>query len=103
MRIDSCSGLALALALAASCGGGGDDESYDTFQACFDDHHGEEGYDAMQAITICTLDHPVKGVDLEFATAAECVTYVTANLTTGSATTAEIQAGCDDYITQKGK
>ena len=94
--------IAFALSLAA-CGGGGDNESYPTFQACFDDHHVNEGFNAMQAITICTLDHPVNNVHLMFATAAECVTYVTANLSAGSATTAEIQAGCDDYINQKDK
>jgi hypothetical protein len=92
--------VALALALAA-CGGGGDHASYPTFQACFDEHHGKEGFNSMQSITICVLDHPVNNMSLMFGTAAECVAYVGQNLLPGSATAAEIQAGCDDYIVQK--
>lgn len=93
---------AISIALAA-CGGDGDHESYPSLQACFDDHHNNEGFNATQAITICVLDHPVNNMSLMFGTAAECVAYVNQNLLPGSATTAEVQAGCDDYIVQKDK
>lgn len=77
------------------------DNGFATFQACFDDHHDGEGYDATQSITICTLDHPIDGSLLEFSTAAECVVYVQANVAAADATTAEIEAGCNEYIRQK--
>jgi hypothetical protein len=94
--------LATVLALSFTACGGHDHDGYDTFQVCFDEHTGDEGLSATMSITICTLDHPIDGETLEFATAAECVTYVTANLGQGEATAAEIMAGCEEYIVQKG-
>lgn len=94
--------LLFASVLVVGCGHS-HDNGYATFQACYDEHTGNEGYAPPMAIAICTLDHPVGDVHLDFATSAECVAYVTANLAAGSATAAEIQAGCDDYITQKGQ
>ncbi len=78
-----------------------DEEGFDTFQACYDDHHGGEGKSVQESIVICCLEHPINGVtEVCGTTAAACVTYVTANAT--GPTTAEIQTSCDDYITQKG-
>jgi uncharacterized protein YcfL len=74
------------------------DEAYANLQDCFDDHHINEGFDPTQSITICVLEH----LDVSFTTAAECETYVGANLATTDATPAEVTAGCQDYIDQKG-
>lgn len=91
--------VSFALAFAAACDHSHDE--YATFQACFDEHTGAEGYTGPMAITICVLDHPIDGTALEFATVAECVAYVEANLDDASASTADITAGCEDYILQK--
>lgn len=74
---------------------------YDTFQACYIEHTVEESLSVQQAIVVCCLDHPIGG-DAEpcGATAAECTTYLTANVT--GPTAAEVQASCTEYITQKG-
>lgn len=93
--------ILLATLFALGCHG--HDEGFDTFQACFDDHHIDEGFDAMQSIAICALDHPIAGVALDFTTLADCVTYVDANLTDTSATAAEISAGCQDYLDRRGQ
>jgi hypothetical protein len=93
----------LATLFTLGCGSSSGEEAYDTLQDCFDDHHGAEGYDVMQSISICTLDHKIGGAKLDFATLAECTTYVDANLTDTSATVAEIAAGCQDYLDQKGR
>lgn len=101
----------VGMPLIAACGGDdkGDSEAFDTFQDCFDDHHEEEMFTIEKAITICCLDHPIgtnAGGVVCGATAATCTTYVTANLDAGSGsdavTAANITAGCNDYITQKG-
>lgn len=93
------------LTLPAACGGGAaDDEPFDTFQACYDDHHAS--YSAAQAIAICCLDHPIGGAAAGVACgadAAACGTYVTANLSPTSAQAAEVTAGCADYVMQRGK
>ena len=88
---------------------GGDDapdaDPFDTCQACFDDHHGEEGFTVQKAITICCLDHPIgtsaAGVVCG-GDATSCSTYVTANLGSADATSTDISAACADYVTQKG-
>lgn len=104
----------LGAPLYAACGdnGGNDAEPFDTFQDCYDDHHVEEMFTAPKAITICCLDHPIgasAGGVVCGTTAASCTTYVTANLEGGGSgsgsddvTSADITAGCTDYVTQKG-
>jgi len=95
--------VTLGLALAAGCGGGGTDaEPFDTFQACFDEHAVTESLPVQQAIVVCCIDHPINGVAPACgATAADCVTYLGANLASTSATTDEINMACADYETQK--
>lgn len=79
-----------------------DHEGFATFQACFDEHTMVEALPFQQAVVVCCLDHPIDGVSEACgATAADCVTYLGANLTS-TATQADIQAACDEYITQKG-
>lgn len=93
--------LCIALALFAfACDH--DHNSYSTFQACFDEHTMSENLPFQEAVVVCCLDHPIGGVSSACgATAPECVTYLTANLTS-SATTTEIEATCAEYIRQKG-
>lgn len=100
--------IALCLTLApfafAACGGddGGGEEAFDTFQDCFDDHHTEEALPTQQAIVVCCLEHPIGGVtEVCGADAAACMTYLATNLSTSSATSAEVSAACTDYETQK--
>jgi hypothetical protein len=90
-----------ALVVAIGCDDHDHDRGFDTFKACFDEHHTKENYDAAMSIAICTLDHPIDDHSLEFATVAECVAYVDAELEDADATALEIMAGCTDYITQK--
>ena len=97
--------LSFTLAACGDNSGGVDEDPFDTYQLCFDDHHVEEGFDAPKSITICCLDHPIGSSAKNVVcgdTAQSCMTYVTANLTMGSATAADITAGCADYITQRG-
>lgn len=107
MRLVSLFAVTCALAaplLVAAC----DDhdhgaEPYDTFQACFDDHHTVEALTAPQSITICCLEHPIGGVTQVCGTTqAACEAYLGTNLATTSATAAEVTAGCTDYVAQRG-
>ena len=98
--------LVLAFAsimLAAGCSGNSDEESYDTFQACFDDHHNVETLPVDQAIVVCCVDHPIGSAGKNVvcgADSASCTTYVTANLSATSATSSDISTACTTYQTQ---
>lgn len=94
---------ALLLPLGVACGDHHDEdaEPFDTLQACYDDHHGEEGLSVQQAIVVCCLDHPIAGVHPSCtSTQAECITHVRAALDT-SVLDAEISAACTTYISEK--
>ena len=79
-----------------------DHGEFSTFQACYDEHVVEESLPFQEAVVVCCLDHPVNGNAMPCgATAPECVTYLTANLTS-TATTTEVEAACDEYVIQKG-
>ena len=79
-----------------------DHNSYATFQACFDQHTMEEALPFQEAVVVCCLDHPIGGVsEVCGASAATCVTYLTANLTS-TATSDEVMTACTEYETQKG-
>jgi hypothetical protein len=99
----------LAFPLISACGDNGDDgvdaDPFDTYQACFDEHHTTEAFTAPKAITICCLDHPIGSNDAGVvcgATETTCDTYVTANLVSADVTADTITAACTDYVTQKG-
>jgi hypothetical protein len=78
-----------------------DAEPFDTLQACYDDHHNDEMLSVQKAIVVCCLDHPIAGVHPSCGTTqAECMTHVDAELDS-SVVTADIQAACTDYISQK--
>jgi hypothetical protein len=96
-----------ALAQFAGCGSTmpPDADPFDTYQLCFTEHHVTEAFRADQTITICCLSHPIGTNAANVvcgATASTCTTYVTANIMTTDATSAEITTGCNDYITQRG-
>lgn len=94
----------LSLSMFAACGSddGEDAEAFPTFQECFDDHHNVEQLSVNNAIVVCCIDHPINGTKLVCgADAAACKTYLGTNLTSTSATPAEVDAACADYATQK--
>ena len=99
-----CIGFALSLfSFACSDDHSSGEEAYSTYQDCFDDHTMEEGLDFEKAVVVCCIDHEIDGQKLACgATAADCVTYLGANLTS-SATQADIDAACAEYETQKGQ
>jgi len=89
--------------ISVACGGGsgGDEEPYDTFQDCFDDHHDVEAFTVEDSIKICCIDHPIGGQDANVVcgeTAVDCEDFVDANLDSTSATVDEIANACTDYI-----
>ena len=88
----------------AACGdGGGDNQAYPTLQACFDDHHNSEGLTTTESISVCCLDHPINGVKPACGdTQTACEAIVRAGLDP-IVTSTDIQAGCAEYITQKGQ
>jgi hypothetical protein len=82
-----------------------DNDPYNTYQACWDDHHTTEGFDVQKSIVICCIDHPIGTMPMNVVcgnTAASCVTYVTQNLTSTEVMASDIQTACNDYITQRG-
>ncbi len=90
-----------ALLFCVACGHDHDEEGFDTFQACYDDHHNEEMLGIQEAIVVCCLDHPISGVsEVCGADATSCVTYLSTNLS--GPTQAEVMAACTEYETQKG-
>jgi hypothetical protein len=95
--------FAAVLFCFAACHDHGE-EPFDTYQACFDDHHGgAENLPVQEAIVVCCLEHPIAGhTEVCGATAADCMTYLTQNLSSTSATPADVTAACADYETQKG-
>ena len=98
--------------LTAACGDGNmvDADPFATMQLCFDEHHGEEALSVNDAIVVCCLDHPL-GTAMTHPSCkdsvADCTTYLNSDpvgmLSLTSATAAEIQAACTDYITKKGQ
>ena len=79
-------------------------EPFDTYQECFDDHHGgAENLPVKEAIVVCCLEHPIAGhTEVCGATTADCMTYLSTNLSSSSATQTDVSAACMDYVTQKG-
>jgi len=96
--------LAFALAACVDNGGTVDEDPFDNYQMCFDEHHVTEGFDVQKAITICCLDHPIGSSPKNVVcgdTAMTCATYVNANLSPAPAAS-DVTAACADYITQRG-
>src|SRR5690349_16558800 len=91
----------LAAFILAACGDGNtvDEDPFDTYQMCFDEHHVTEGFDVQKAITICCLDHPIGSSPKNVVcgdTAQTCQTYVNANLSPAQSAT-DVMAACADY------
>jgi hypothetical protein len=95
--------IALISCLVAACGSDDGEEAFDNFQDCYADHHEEEALSVSESIVVCCLDHPIGGTTGTVcgATAADCVTYITANVT--GPTSTEIMSSCDEYIVQKSQ
>jgi len=96
----------LLLACGDGGGGGEDNDPFDTFQDCFDDHHKVESFDVQTAIKICCIDHPIGGQDMNVVcgdTSAACQTFVAANLADADATAADITMACDGYIMDRNQ
>jgi hypothetical protein len=100
-----------AVLFAAACGDSGnkvDADPFDTFQLCYNEHHGTEMISAPCAIEICCIDHPIGGVKANMVcgdTAASCSTYVNANLQDGSDATlsTDITNACGFYVNDSGR
>ena len=96
--------LVSAVLLLSACGGSNsDNEPYDTYQACYDDHHTVESLPTDQAIAVCCIEHPIGSAKMNTVCgndAAACMTYLGANLT--GPTAAEVTTGCNLYISQRG-
>jgi hypothetical protein len=99
MRLVLC-----ALVLLAACHDHDHDEGdYATFQTCYDDHVGDEGLPHPNAIVICCLEHTFNGAaNVCGADANSCKAYLATNLSSTTASQTDIDAGCADYVTQKG-
>jgi hypothetical protein len=113
MRISNllfASFLAFPLAIVLALGACSDDKKadadpFDTLQACYDDHtSGDEHLPIQQAIVVCCLNHPIAGMKAPTCpdTKADCVTHVRAALD-ASILSADIDAACMTYITEKQK
>jgi hypothetical protein len=88
--------------VVTGCGHDEEGEAFDTLEACYEDHHGDEGLEVQQAIVVCCLEHPIAGVRPSCGdTAAACATHVTTELGEGIAA-ADIQAACATYINPEG-
>ncbi|HSN26419.1 MAG TPA: hypothetical protein VLT45_09040 [Kofleriaceae bacterium] len=89
-----------------------DADPFDTFAACYDEHHNMESFSVQHTITICCIDHPIGGQPANVVCGSDanaCVAYVSmwvgsagsGGSGTTDATPADIQAACTDYINQR--
>ena len=96
--------IAAVLLFAACSDEHEEGESFASFQECFDIHHTTEALSVNNSIVVCCLDHEIGGASVVCgADAASCKTYLSTNLSATSATTADVDAACADYVTQKGQ
>jgi hypothetical protein len=101
--------VSVLFASISACGGGGggaDNDPFDTYQDCWNEHHTVENFSVQRAIEICCIDHPIGDADMNTVcgdTTASCVTYVTANLDPSDATSDDINAACTDYPADSGR
>jgi hypothetical protein len=98
--------IALAAVVAAchSSTAPEDNDPFDTFQACFDEHHKVENFDTQHAIEVCCIDHPIGSAPMNVVcgdTATSCEAYVDANLAATDATADDITTACEDYVVQR--
>jgi hypothetical protein len=94
--------------VACGSNNGGDTDSFDTFQACYTEHHTTESFDSACAIEICCIDHPIGGATMNTvcgASATTCDTYVTANLADPNDANlgSDISSACTFYVVDSGR
>ncbi|HEY1558078.1 MAG TPA: hypothetical protein VGF94_24780 [Kofleriaceae bacterium] len=85
-----------------------DCDAFDTYQACFDEHTMNEGFDPACAVEICCIDHPIGGTAPDMVcgeTASTCQTYVSANLVDAADTmlSTDITNACNFYVVDSGR
>lgn len=102
--------LACTFTFATACSDDkkSDNDPFDTFQDCYDDHHTMENFPTVMAIEICCIDHPIGGADMNTVcgdTTQSCTTYVTANLmdAADAMLTADINTARTNYPTDRSK
>jgi len=104
--------LSILFLVLAACGDdgnmGADNDPFDTFQLCYNEHHVDESFTADRAIEICCIDHPIGGAAMNTVcgdTTDSCEAYVTANLTDASdpTLTDDITAACTNYPGDSGR
>ncbi|MDQ3365634.1 MAG: hypothetical protein M3680_09410 [Myxococcota bacterium] len=90
--------------LLFACGGDDDKHApYDTYQACYDAHFEDEMLPTMESIVVCCLDHPIAGMTQPVCgdTEADCINYLTVNLSQTDADISVKTAACNEYVVQK--
>lgn len=98
--------ITLFILYSFGCGSDGnqqDADPFDTFQACYDEHHVMEGFGAQHTITICCLDHPIGNAKPNTVcgeSQAPCEAYVATNVSP-SPTASDVTQACMDYILQR--
>ena len=94
--------LVLAGLLLVACGGD-DPKKYTTYQECFDDKTEKEDKSAIEGIVQCCLDHEIGGAQPPLCgnDDAECINYLTANVSQTDADITVKMQGCAEYVSQK--
>lgn len=88
--------MASTMTSVAGCGG---DEvpTAETYQGCFDDQ--PDADTPTDRIIACCLDYQIGGVRYTCGTTvADCINYLTANLSQISADVPEVRDGCEQYV-----
>ncbi|HEX4451037.1 MAG TPA: hypothetical protein VH143_09220 [Kofleriaceae bacterium] len=85
-----------------------DNDPFDTYQDCYNEHHMTEGFDTQCAIEICCIDHPIGSQPMNVvcgSDAATCDAYVGSNLTDANDPTlgSDITTACGFYFVDSGR
>src|SRR5688572_20706097 len=93
---------ALWIVFLIACGGG-DAKKYASYQECFDDKTEKQDKMPVESIVSCCLDHEIGGMKppLCGADQAECINYLTANVSQTDADITVKTDGCAAYVAEK--
>ena len=94
--------LLVVVLLVAGCGGS-DPKKYTTYQECFDDKTEKDMKTAIEGIVQCCLDHEIGGAKPPLCgnDQAECINYLTANVSQTDADITVKTDGCAAYVAEK--